>query len=98
VLTALTTLARWSYRFSRFRFRFRFGVGFGFGLSFGLALALAWLGCCCGFPFSRLRGKVPGGRMGGLLIWLWLYLSLFQRSWFRTKQKPPCGGFCLGLG
>jgi hypothetical protein len=74
LLATLTTLARWSYRFSRFRF----GVGFGFGLSFGLALA--WLGCCCGFPFSRLRGKVPGGRMGGLLIWLWLYLSLFQRS------------------
>ena len=37
------------------------GFGFGFGFGFGLR-ALAF-----DYPFSRLRGKVPVGRMGELL-------------------------------
>ena len=49
-------------------FCFGFGFGFGFGFCFGFCFGFGFgfgFGFCFGLPFSRLREKVPNGRMRG---------------------------------
>ena len=58
------------------------GSGSGFGPGPGLGSCLAVL-----FPFSRLRGKVPGGRMGGAFD---LALAVGQsQSQSQSQSAPP---------
>ncbi|AMJ55904.1 hypothetical protein AXG53_04035 [Stenotrophomonas sp. KCTC 12332] len=62
-----------------FCFCFCYCFGFGFGFCFGLCFGFCF-GLCFGFgfgfgfgfysPFSRLREKVPEGRMRGILTLL----------------------------
>ncbi|GEM_PF-2540904 len=59
--------------------------GFGCGFGFGRGSCLAVL-----FPFSRLRGKVPGGRMGEFLILLWLSAKAKARP-NSPLPNPPLG-------